>query len=455
MLPAERRRLVSVGAGLGSFTLIDVLRIAGVDSNDIATVGPHSSPIAQYEASLDNSGIAPDQRLRSESCSTLDNPWGFPGYAIREASRSKRPWPMLRVLGEPWLAEYYTPTRGDVVASVHKEAARIDWGSMLRIGMVERIRWTPFGYRVNYIDELERTRTILADHLHLAVGPGPLQIPPDSQSARSHSGFDSRITHVYEPHHHILRAAAVRPIVVAVRGGGISASHAVDLLLAARQRDRLPISVVQLLRRKERQATQAFNVPKAAWGGQLHQDLSRAEGEEAERLLDAFASTTTPRRRAVLRRRNRSLRDGSLTEIYFPDPYITNRGDRLRIDVGDEREPISADFVIDATGFVSGLRGQPIVDEFLQSADCRPSPRGRVHVEHNFAAVNADCAVGRTYVSGSLAFGRRYGAPDTFLGLQYAAHHIAADLARQKLGQPYTAWSSARWWTRWARGRKP
>lgn len=452
----ERVQLLSVGGGLGSFTLLDTLRIAGVPADAMATIGPHRSPIRQYETALANSGIGLEGRLRSESCSTLDNPWGFPGYAIRESIRRRTPGPVLRVLSEPLAAEYYTPKRCDVVASVTKECERIGWSSMLRRGMVQQIRKTVLGYAVRYRTPEGDERSVLADNIHLALGPGPPRILDDSAAVNAVASSEPRrVYHVYEPHEAILDAAASRAVTVAVRGSGIAGSHAVDRLIVEQMRSHPDLRIIHIIRQPPSSTRQAFNVPKAAWGGQFQQRLERSEGAERDALLRHLAATTIPKRGAVASRRRSAIRSHVLTEIVHPDPRLFAQNEAVGVDVGDDQPRIAVDFVIDATGFQSGVQGQPIVDDFLAAAGTGPNRRDRLDVDRCFGVAGLDTVVGRAYVSGSLAFGDRYGAPDTFLGLTYSGHHIARDLALRNIGAAYTPRRSMGWWLRWARGVTP
>lgn len=451
---APRFEVVSVGGGLGSFTLVDILRIAGVPSDSICVIGPHRSPIHQYETSLDNSGIGPQDRLRSESCSTLDNPWGFPGYAMREALQSRRTAPLLRTLGEATVAEYYTPRRCDVVASVTREAERISWREMHRAGLVESIR-REHGHYVVDVRGPDGEWSVRTNNVHLALGPGPRRSPSDSQRVNRLRAGEPVVFHVYENHDLILRQARARRLTVAVRGGGIAASHAVDRLLVERERSAPDLRVIHLTRHEDPGTRQAFNVPKAAWGGQYLESLVKADDARADELLRRFATTTIPARSAVARRRYRAVQAGALVELVHPDPRLSNCGDLIAIDVGDDTPPRLADYAIDATGFESGVSAQPVVDSLLTQSGVAESRFGRIDVDDSFAAVGLDTVAGRAYVSGSLSFGKRYGAPDTFLGLHFCGHHIAHDLARRGIGRSFRADRSIAWWARWALGLDP
>ena len=94
------------------------------------------------------SQIPEHERIRSNSISTPDNIWGFPGYASRECVRDLVRGRLvglkhvLQVFGEPALTESYTPRLGDVYKSFDQEAKRIGWEDMWLYGQVLAIRKT-------------------------------------------------------------------------------------------------------------------------------------------------------------------------------------------------------------------------------------------------------------------------------------------------------------------------
>ena len=118
-LPVIDMPFVTVGGGLGSFVMVDYLRIAGVPAGHIRTLTVLDHPWQNYEYLLASSQVTRDKRIRSDSSSTLDNIWGFPGYAIRESfgARSVSGFiaPMWNVLTEnirlSWHECGRTPTR--------------------------------------------------------------------------------------------------------------------------------------------------------------------------------------------------------------------------------------------------------------------------------------------------------------------------------------------------------
>ncbi|MGE3917408.1 MAG: FHA domain-containing protein, partial [Hyphomicrobiaceae bacterium] len=141
---------LAIGGGCGSFCWVDHLRIYGVPKTSIRVLGvaPDKKPYAKWGRLCRVSQIPEHERIRSNSISTPDNIWGFPGYASREFVRDivhgrlvglKY---MIQVFGEPVLTESYTPQLGDVFRSFDKEAKRIGWDEMWVHGLVLGIRKT-------------------------------------------------------------------------------------------------------------------------------------------------------------------------------------------------------------------------------------------------------------------------------------------------------------------------
>ncbi len=131
---------VTVGGGIGSFVMVDYLRIAGVPADRIKVLTQHDRPYEQYAFLCANSQIPGPERLRSDSGSCPDNIWGFPAYAIREAVAERTLKPLWNVFTEPVIKDYYTPRAGHVFRALDREAARIGWTGLLERGQVRMVR---------------------------------------------------------------------------------------------------------------------------------------------------------------------------------------------------------------------------------------------------------------------------------------------------------------------------
>src|SRR5437660_1714647 len=76
---------VTIGGGLGSLAMVQMLRLAGVPPADIRVLGGIDLPHQTFRRLAEVSQIGPDDRLRSASDARIDGIWGWPGYALREA----------------------------------------------------------------------------------------------------------------------------------------------------------------------------------------------------------------------------------------------------------------------------------------------------------------------------------------------------------------------------------
>ena len=81
---------VTIGGGLGSFAVVQFLRIAGVPKDSIRILTTLEFPHHTYEYLAKASQITDEDRLRSDSMSRIDNIWGFPATRSKKRSVSGR-----------------------------------------------------------------------------------------------------------------------------------------------------------------------------------------------------------------------------------------------------------------------------------------------------------------------------------------------------------------------------
>jgi len=136
-LPVEEIIYLAIGGGLGSFIWADYLRCSGVPAEHIVSIGFENKPYNNYQRLCNNSQIRSFNRLRSNSDSTPDNIWGWPGYAVREIWQVFRQGDLTeginlgwQIFTEPVFAESYTPRSGQVFDSIDKEMTRINWDKL-------------------------------------------------------------------------------------------------------------------------------------------------------------------------------------------------------------------------------------------------------------------------------------------------------------------------------------
>lgn len=475
--------IVSIGGGLGSFALADTLRIAGLNRQSIRILGDGEHPIRTYRYLADNSQIPEHERLRSDAGSTIDNIWGFPSYAFREAAADRSVSALWNVFSEPLLTDYYTPKAGQVYESVTKEAARIGWTDMLHTGVVRSIRRRHGGGYYSLFtpaseDAADGAPTRLAyrsAHVHVAVGYPGVKFLPDLQAYReTHRDF-SRVVNAYEPHSHVYAELQRRPSTVVVRGSGIVASRILQRLLDDRERNGAQTTVLHLFRNyvsgpqgdsatfrrpgKNGWAYQGFNFPKAAWGGQLKDRFEQLDGPGRAEMISKLGGTNTPPRADWQEQLERGRQGGYYREVVGKVTEVTPGPDQsiitnLQANDGQVHQ-LSANFIIDATGLEADIGEHRLLADILEHTGARRSAYGRLDVNPKFELESSRSDQGRLYASGTITLGGYYAGVDSFLGLQYAALAIADDLAAIGSVPPLKIRRSISEWWRWCRHQAP
>ena len=487
-LQVDEVSYLAVGGGMGSFAWTDHLRVWGAPIQQIRVVGLEEKPYGRYRRLCQNSQIPAHERLRSDSGSTPDNIWGWPGYAVREI------WSLLlqanvapalrfawQIFAEPSLSQTYTPRSGKVFESIDREAQRIGYAAMWRLGHVKAIRQTDDGrYAVAYTvttPEGRRRCIAVAPYVHVAVGYPGVRFLPDLQTYRDETGDFRAVVNAYEAHEHVYDTLRRRGGVVMLRGRGIVASRILQRLYELR-RDQPNIAIVHLLRsplaagnrygRSQREVQhhweyQPFNWPKSCWGGEMRLMLEQATPQERARLLADWGGTTTADRRDWRRIIHEGLREGWY-QIRFGSVRDVRKRDDGRIvtriygqgAVVDETI-LPADFIVDCTGLQAELEANPLLHDLCTHYDLPANPKGRLHVANDFELRELRNGAGRAYASGAMTLGGPHAAVDSFLGLQYAALRSVDALAAA--GAPglrrLNGVRSVLQWLRWARGATP
>jgi len=446
-LPVDECDYLAVGAGLGSFVWVDLLRISGVRAEKIVAVGLEAEPYARYKRLCMNSQIPLYERLRSNSDSCPDNIWGCPSYALREAWRdlskgqlntaAKYLW---QVFAEPTFAETYTPRAGNVFDSIDREAKRIGWQQIYRYGRVRAIRKTDDGrYCVAYSRSPGNYAFLVTRYLHLATGYPAIQFLPDLQAYREKYQDFKSVVNAYEAHTHVYEQLERQGGTILLRGRGIVASRIVQRVYEARRKNP-NITILHLMRSPKPQGNkfqkaqrhvknhyefQPFNWPKACWGGELRAILEQASPEERKRLLADWGGTTTADRHDWQRITEEGLREGWY-QITFGEVLTVERDSQNRTithirEKGFGEMKLSADFIIDATGLDAKVEASPLLEDLVKHYNLPLNHLGRLVVGNNFELVEMRNTKGQMYAAGAITLGGPYAAVDSFLGLQYAA----------------------------------
>ncbi|MGN9841726.1 hypothetical protein ACTMTI_26730 [Nonomuraea sp. H19] len=471
--------LVSVGGGLGSFTLVDVLRIRGVAAAAMRVLSTSDSPWQTWEYLTRVSQLPAHERIRSDAGARPDNIWGFPSYAVQEAWQERTVKPLLQVLTEPVMADFYSPKAGMVTWSVRREADRIGYWEMLAKGQVRMVRKRLGG---GYFTVLTpppgsgptKRVALRSQYVHLAVGYPGLKFLDDLQEFRQRQNERYRVVNAYEPHEHVYDQLRKRPGVVVVRGAGIVASRVLQRLMDDRERYGLQTQIVHLfrtyvtgthgphpfMRRKggDGWAYQAFTMPKSAFGGQLKAQFRKASPERRAQLAKLVAGTTTPK----LARWQEQMSRAKHGRWYNPVQAVVERIDQAPDDrlVTYTRSANSAgmqyasDFIIDCTGLEADMPEHRVLDDLLKHSGARPNKAGRLLVGPNFEVIGAESEGGALYASGAATAGNHFLAVDSFLGMQTAALDIADDLARRGFCKGIGPVRSVTQWLKWAANRR-
>jgi len=495
---------LAVGGGLGSFCWVDHLRCYGVPASSIRVLGvaPDKAPYGKYGRLCRASQIPLHERIRSNSISTPDNIWGFPGYASRELVRDLLRGRLvgfksiLQVFGEPVLTETYTPRLGDVFRALDLEAERIGWGDMWMHGQVLGIRKTDderfvVAYRVPNefapnASRSDRERFVVVRYIQIATGYPASNFLPDLQEFKHAHPEVTAVVNAYEAHDEVYRTLEQKGGTVLIRGRGIVASRVLQRLYEARERNKnirvlhLNRSAVtegskyDLARRQVRNDVQQqpFNWPKAAWGGTMRKRLEAATPEQRSELMKIWGGTTTADRDDWNRINEEGVRDGWLKRFYGAVQSMTYQNGQVvtRLEGREkfqESVDLVADFVIDCTGLVARLDETPLLADLTRTYDLarnRVSRSGTpetslagLAVSNSFEVAGLRNGQGRVWVAGVVAANGPYAVVDSFLGLQYAALRSVDELGSlrapgvSRMG-PLKSFSQ---WLRWCLGRSP
>ena len=475
-IPVIESPFVLVGGGMGSFAFADYLRIHGVTSDDITILSPLTSPEQTYRYLAEASQIVGPDRLRSDSMSRIDNIWGFPGYSLTEARRHKSVTPLVRVLVEPVLSEFYTPPADLVYETLRLEARRIGWHRMLEQGQATVVRPCCTGGHFVVLrrptdDGDDANVAFHTEVVHLALGYPSLRFLGDLRRYRRRQGTAHRVVNAYETHGQVYETLGKRGGRVIVRGSGIVASRVLERLLVVGETSGWPVEVIHLVRSLPDEnagpiwfrrpsangfSYQPFSFPKAAGGGQLRARMLRMNPPERAELLRAMGGTNTARRQrweAVL---ERGRADGSYRLVVGEVSWMNPATSGVSVGVATEYGTLQfeADFVLDATGLTGGVTDHPLVADLVEGG-AMLNAAGGLATDRNFEVEGTRSGGGRVYAVGMLAQGGHLAPVDSFWGLGHAALDICDHLAREgrirRLG-----WrrSTSQWW-RWMRNRAP
>ncbi|WP_460852530.1 FAD/NAD(P)-binding protein [Nocardioides montaniterrae] len=469
-IPVTQVKVVSIGGGLGSFALVDRLRIGGVPAGDIAVVSAHRQPVGAFLERSTSSGLFLDDRLRSDSRARIDNPWGFPGYAAGEAWSSRSVKPLLGAIGRPLAKQPYTPTVRRMNSAVTREGHRIGWSRMTVVAQAEYLFKRAGGGYFVICRKDGRLAALQCDHVHLALGaPGPT-ITPEADEFRT-GDEDGRVRHVYEEHEDVIESLAASGGSVVVRGAGTSAANLLRRIGAAREVNGADIHVWHLMRRwpvaddiRPEDSVglgfvrQDLDFPRSAYGGELGDRIRATEDEDERiRLIEQLGATTSPfhgeTERVLASGRHEGWYDAVVGQVESFMPRGAKVVASVRLENGEEMA-LAADHVLDATGLERRADHHGLVADLLRFNDVSLNRLGGLRVDEVFGVTGGTSGEGRMFASGATARGGHYGPVDSFAGMQYAALTIADQLAAAGIGRRLGPLRSLRGWLGWMGGRE-
>jgi pSer/pThr/pTyr-binding forkhead associated (FHA) protein len=480
-LKVETVEYGTVGGGFGSFAWVDLLRIAGVKANDIAILSPEKSVHGRYRQLCLNAHVSDRERLRSQSDACPDNIWGFPSYGLREALRKLGRGQFvtgLQILGqllaEPMLENSYGPVDEQVLQAVDREAARIGWQKMLRYAMVQTIRQTTDGRYALLYSQGNSYEILITRYLHLATGYPAVEFLPDLQDYRQRTKDFQLVVNAYEPHDHIYEQLGIRGGTVLLRGAGTIACRVLQRIYRVRRNHpQQQIKVIHLwpqVTESDRSSgvaqrsvnlnyqIQAFEWPKACWGGEYKVRLAMATSEQQQQFYLGWEGATIPQRRDWQKMLVGGISKGWYQQIIGQVQVVNPNPPGLAVTLQGESTPIAADYIIDATGLAGSVMDSKLLADLVQQYQVALNLRGQFNVGEDFALEQLNNgSAGRVYGSGITTAGNGYAPVDSFLGLQYAALAAVCDLTDR--GAPslkrLTGLQSAAQWWRWMTNKPP
>lgn len=495
---AGESNYLAVGGGIGSFVWVDHLRCYGVPEDQIRVVGVSDVSYEKWKEYCENSQIPNHERIRSNSISTPDNIWGFPGYALRESWSSLKNGDVrgvkyvFQVFGEPTLAETYTPRAEDVHRSLDREQIRIGWPRMFSFGRAIALRKTDDGryvlaYKVpaDHSDGGDRDKFWVGRFVQIATGYPTTRYLDDLQSFKRQNRGSNRVVNAYENHEAVYRALGEKGGTVVVRGRGIVASRVIQRLWETRAKNK-QIGILHLMRGPVEKGTkfdlarravgfdveqQPFNWPKACWGGHYRRLLEESSPDKRSELLSVWGGTTTAERSDWSDLLDTGRREGWYRIYYGEVKKMRLKNDKVVTEIvakGQFSETLDlvADYVIDCTGLIADVTSSPFLKDLVgryalprnKASGAGPENRlAGITVTNQFEIKALRNGEGRVYAAGVVTQNGPYAAVDSFLGLQYAALRSVDHLGAEKapMVRRMNGLQSFGQWLKWCAGAKP
>jgi hypothetical protein len=458
--------VVSIGGGLASFALVDQLRIRGMDPLRIRVIGATSIPWAGLASLIFRLGYQSLGWLRSDSATRIDNPWGFPSYAMEQAWQSHKIQPLIKVLCEPFFFDSWTPDIDTICRGLARECHRIAWDQMLEHSIALGIKprkeggwWilsTPIFSSENSCPResslADNVIAVRASALHLGIGHGK-PLPPWQDLGLKSVPANAMLFNPYlEPRMFELLQSLRKSSLVAILGSGTAALQVTEQILTnAKMRHWKVLHLAaergsDLFLKASPWEWQPFASPRSAFGGPLHHRLALMPPDEQKTLIKTLRLPTAPYRRNTIRLIQEATSEGRYEEGWLIE-ICENLGE-LRIihrssDGIKESQP-------SALICCTGLRSP---SDSLLVGDLSRIVK-EIEVDDAFGVVGLP-RKNPLYITGALAGNGPIGPVDSFWGLLWGAWRIGENLAERGLTPIFGTRASLRGWWRWIKGEVP
>lgn len=400
--PPPHSRIGIVGGGFGALMTLAVLRFRGVPLRDILVFSPDDSPEKTWENFIRRIRLT---HMRSETFGHFF-PTDSPGLATVEAIKTWSPLPILKM----WFDAYH-PTVDFFLDHTRRIARQVGFYQAVVPAKVARITKTKRHFTL--IGASGHTLGT-CQHLVVAIGHGPVGIPPALAAWQRHYPGDTRVVHSYDD-----KTYRAHQTVLIVGDGLTAGTECVNVLHAG--------SRALALSRRGSFISQALNTPRKYFTRRgLNPFRRHAEVERLAELQRATRGTIKPY--AAWRRLfRRAQRDGRLQhlagELVALDLIETGAVRALiRDHDGHSLRSVVVTQVIIATGFAPAST-HPLLQQLIR--DYRlPLAGAMIKVSDDFCVPQLSSPESCVVLTGAAA-GWAVPCADSLGGLKIVAHTFA------------------------------
>jgi hypothetical protein len=399
-----------IGDGFGSLMVYATAIYLGFARDQVTIYGPSATPVETYSQLAYNLG---QTVLRSESESHF-LPADWPTFAQLDAWSHRSLAPLARSV-----ERRYNPGVPEILTEAAVVARELGWDQSrvpTRVGWLQR-EDEPLPHFVIYDEQANYLGR--AKHVMLAIGHGPMTLPPVCASAKADPAVCERIVQAYEAKRY---AAGGRYLVI---GTGIASINEWANALDAG-------ALVVALRRNPTPEDQDLNVPRCLFEAQGIDAFQGLPLDQRVAFLGRILKGTAPRRRSWLARVEAGRAEGRFEEVVGEIDSIGPGPAGLRVHVSSEygHDPgwLDVTGVVAGTGFAKSVFAIPVLRRLIEHYGV-PVENGRIALRTNCGVPGLDRDDSRLGMMG-LAANNVVPHGDTIAGLKYVARRFVADCAR-------------------------